>query len=381
MKHAIIYKRPGYYSMGPIPQLLPDGRLAIGLISSPFADHYGLTDWVVLVSEDQGESFHPTDDPTIPLTWPGTHPRERYDRFAAIMPDGSYLATGTVGFEVWPVERQQEAADMGLYTQPHPDRKGDKVVVGMPKMFVQRSRDQGKTWQRREWVVPGIGWMTAFPRSTRLADGTILVPAYVSIHGDESGQTFAWRSGDGGETWRLIPMASSVASSNGDEMGFIEAEPGRVLALLRYNPAQSPVKGYLTESWSDDSGLTWSQPVSTAIKGYPPHMLRLQDGRILCAVTYRWAPMGIRAVLSSDNGRTWDTEHTIILRDDAGTSSTLWARRATVSGVEGDAASGAADVGYPITVQFADGTLFTSYWITTSDGITHAAGTKWRVDQ
>ncbi|MSP13261.1 MAG: exo-alpha-sialidase [Chloroflexi bacterium] len=372
MKHTVVYKRPGYYSMGPVLQLLPDGRLAVGLISSPFADHYGLADWVVVVSEDQGESFHLTDDPTIPLTWPGANTRERYDRFAAIMPDGSYLASGTVGFEVWPVERQQEAVDAGLQVEPHPDHKGDTVVVAIPKMFVQRSRDQGESWQRQEWDVPGFSGMTAFPRSTRLADGTILVPVYAYSHGEERSQTFVWRSADGGDTWHLIPMASSVADMTGDEMGFIEAEPGRVLALLRFNHPRSRVKGYLLESWSNDSGATWSVPMSTGIKGHPPHMLRLQDGRILCVVTYRYRPMGIHAVLSSDNGRTWDTKHTIILRDDGGSASTLRPNYATTSG--------ASDIGYPITVQFADGSLFTSYWFTMADGITHAAGTKWRVD-
>ena len=76
MQHGILYKRPGYYSLGPVPQLLPDGRLTVGVVSSPFADHFGLADWIVLVSADQGETFTATDDRTIPLAWPGALPRE-----------------------------------------------------------------------------------------------------------------------------------------------------------------------------------------------------------------------------------------------------------------------------------------------------------------
>ena len=34
-----------------------------------------------------------------------------------------------------------------------------------------------------------------------------------------------------------------------------------------------------------------------------------------------------------------------------------------------------------ITVQFEDGSLFTCYWITMEDGITHVAATKWRIDE
>lgn len=373
MKHHVVYKQSGRYSMGPVPQLLPDGRLAIGFISSPFADHYGLADWVVLVSDDQGESFHETDDQMIPLTWPGTNPRERYDRFAAILPDGSYLAAGTTGCESWPSDRKAEAEDMGLDARPHPDGSLGSLVVPSPKLFVQRSRDRGQTWERREWVVPGFSWITAFPRSARLADGAILVPVYGRSQEGRRGQTFIWRSGDGGETWRLIPMASSVSDASGSELGLLEIESGRVLALLRHEARGSHVKGYLLESWSEDGGRTWSHPLRTEIKGYPPHLLRLQDGRILCGVTYRTSPMGIHAVLSNDDGRSWETDHTIILRDDAGTSSTLWADHAT--------RGGGSDVGYPVTVQFPDGTLFTCYWITLTDGITHIAATAWRPDE
>ena len=115
-------------------------------ISSPFADHYGLADWVVVVSEDQGRTFRPTDDPTIPLTWPGTTPREQYDRFAAVMPDGTYLAAGAVGIESWPATRRDEATALGRQVAPHPNGSPDEIVVSSPRLFVQRSKDGGRTW-------------------------------------------------------------------------------------------------------------------------------------------------------------------------------------------------------------------------------------------
>ena len=362
--------------MGPLPRLLPDGRLAVGLVSSPFADHFGLADWIVLVSEDQGETFEETNDQTIPLNWPGTTTRERYDRFADILPDGTYLAAGTVGFEVWPKDRREEAVDAGLSVRDHANHLGEEIVVSMPKMFVQRSRDRGQTWERREWFVPGFSWLTAFPRWTRLEDGSILLPVYgVEQYHYPAGrwQAFAWRSDRGGDDWRLFPISSSVSGVKEDEACFLEVEPGRVLALIRHGTKGKLAFGYLLESWSEDGGMTWSQPLRTEIKGYPPHLLRLQDGRLLCGVTYRWEPMGIRAVLSEDNGKTWDVEHTIILRDDAGTASTLWPDHQT--------RAGGSDVGYPNTIQFGDGTLFTCYWITLEDGITHVAATKWRIDE
>ena len=372
MKHSIICKRPNYYTAGPVPQLLPDGRLAIGMIHSPYADHWGLADWLVLVSSDQGETFEETSDQTIPLAWPGSTPRERYDRFADVMPDGSYLAAGAVGLEVWPRERQGEAEAMGLLEHDHPNGKGEEIVIGMPKLFVQRSRDQGQTWERQEWPVPGFSLLFGFPRWIRLQAGNILLPVYGRSQDGSHGQVFVWRSDETGDNWRLLPICSSISDVAGDETCLLEVEPGRVLAHIRHATKGKDVHGYLLESWSEDGGLTWSQPLRTDIKGYPPHLLRLQDGRILCAVTYRWEPMGIHAVLSGDDGKTWDTENTIILRDDAGTASTLWSDHQT--------RGGGSDVGYPITVQFKDGSLFTCYWITGDDGITHAAATKWRVD-
>ena len=284
------------------------------------------------------------------------------------------MAAGTVGFETWPTARRAEAEALGLSARDHPNRRGDEVVVGMPKLFVQRSHDQGRTWQRREWPVPGFSWLTAFPRWVRLTDGTILLPIYGRNHDYSRGQTFVFRSDPRGEDWQLIPMASSIAGVDGDEVGLIEVAPGRVLALIRHAAKGKLTEGYLLESWSEDGGRTWSQPLGTTIKGYPPHILRLQDGRLLCAVTYRWAPMGIRAVLSNDDGRTWDTANPIILRDDGGTVSSLW-----YNAVGHEPGRGGSDLGYPITVQFADGSLFTSYWFTGPDGITHAASTRWRV--
>ena len=371
MQHSIVYNRPGYYSAGPVPHLLPDGRIAVGLISSPFADHYGLTDWVVVVSDDRGETFTVTEDGSIPLCWPGTNPRECYDRYAGILDDGTCLTAGTVGFEVWSKARRSEAEEMGFSIHDHPNLRGEEIVVSTPRIFTQRSNDRGNTWRRKEWIVPGLGWLTAFPRWTRLGSGEILLPMYGANQDGSRGQNFVFRSDPEGHDWRLYPICPGISDVKGDETCFYEVEPGRVLALMRHATNSPLTEGYLLESWSEDGGITWSHPMLTDIRGYPPHIIRLQDGRLLCAVTHRWAPMGIRAVVSGDNGRSWDTTHTIILRDDAGTPSELWH--------EGLHSTGAADVGYPVTVQLDDGMLFTCYWITTEDGITHAAATRWRV--
>lgn len=198
---------------------------AVGVVSSPsFADHYGLADWIVLVSEDHGESFTETDDQTIPLAWPGSLPRERYDRFADIMPDGTYLAAGTVGFEIWAKYRQAEAEELGLSVRDHPNNLGQELLIGMSKLFVRRSRDQGQIWERQEWLVSGFSWMTAFPRWTRLEAGNILLPVYPRNQDGSRDQNFVWRSNSRGDNWRLYPIFSSISDVVSDETAFIETD-------------------------------------------------------------------------------------------------------------------------------------------------------------
>jgi hypothetical protein len=63
--------------------------------------------------------------------------------------------------------------------------------------------------------------------------------------------------------------------------------------------------------------------------------------------------------LSKDGGHTWDADHIVVLRDDH--------------------VGAGGDLGYPISVEIEPGRVFTIYYITLEDGITHIAGTDWRV--
>jgi len=84
-------------------------------------------------------------------------------------------------------------------------------------------------------------------------------------------------------------------------------------------------------------------------------MIRLRDGRLCLTYGYRDAPYGMRARLSSDEGATWGEE--IILRDGGGNH----------------------DLGYPRTVQRADGQVVTVYyWNDRPDGERYIAATLWR---
>ena len=66
MEHFVVLCEEGRYNAFPVLDQLPDGRLAIGCISSPVGDHMGMGDWPVFVSEDRGATWSPSDDPTLP---------------------------------------------------------------------------------------------------------------------------------------------------------------------------------------------------------------------------------------------------------------------------------------------------------------------------
>ena len=68
MQHSTIFRKKGVYGAFPILNHLPDGRLTIGFSLPTFHDHYGLGEWTVLVSTDEGESWAKTDDPATPQT-------------------------------------------------------------------------------------------------------------------------------------------------------------------------------------------------------------------------------------------------------------------------------------------------------------------------
>ena len=91
-------------------------------------------------------------------------------------------------------------------------------------------------------------------------------------------------------------------------------------------------------SVSDDGGYTWTFPEAMGTNGAPPHLMRHSSGAVIMTYGRRTAPFGQRALISRDNGETWEDEY--ILRDDGPDH----------------------DLGYPSTVELPDGSLLTVYY-------------------
>ena len=153
------------------------------------------------------------------------------------------------------------------------------------------------------------------------------------------------RSKDGKE-WGEPVMIPADVVPEGENWSFcephaIELENGRILVVIRvhkYKDGNQFWRGSY-KCHSDDGGKTWSTPEIIADWGFPPHLVQLKNGLIVCSYGYRYGDkMGQRVKVSDDNGDTWSEE--MMLRGDGVTD----------------------DLGYPSTVELDDGTLMTVYY-------------------
>jgi len=119
-------------------------------------------------------------------------------------------------------------------------------------------------------------------------------------------------------------------------------DDGTVLCHIRVQgDTDAGAKVFTTfQSVSRDGGRTWSRPerILDVKGGAPAHIMKHSSGVLISAYGYREAPYGIKVMISNDNGKTWSTGHDIY-----------------VNGIS-------PDLGYPSTVELADGTLLTVFY-------------------
>ncbi len=226
--------------------------------------------------------------------------------------------------------------------------------------FTIRSSDGGKTW---EPLVRSPG--TAPHGPIVLKDGRLL---YVGITYSGSGSIYSGdreeisvaESRDQGRSWQRVseiklPEGEKVA--NFHEPHAVETADGRVIAQIRYHGKGQGKDTRLWQSESKDGGKTWTVAESTAVAGFPPHLICLRNGKLLTVYGRRFYDLGEYACISDDNGRTWDVANEIKL-----------------------AGHFDGDLGYPSSVELSDGRLLTIYYQAEEKGEkTCLMGTMWRL--
>lgn len=215
------------------------------------------------------------------------------------------------------------------------------------------SSDGGRTWDQKDIQLPFMASIACGMNTLQLADGTIIIPVYGRRKADSPDSSWVLRSENYGDTWELRLVAEHPQGTPINEPAIIALKNGRLLIVMRLEGGNDQ----MWQAFSDDRGKTWHSLRDTGIKGHPPNLLRLQDGRILLTYGYRHPPFGIRAAISADEANTWDLEHILELREDGG----------------------GPDLGYPQSVQLGDGTVVTVYYFVEPGGMQYIAGTRWKV--
>ncbi len=267
------------------------------------------------------------------------------DGTLAILPDGTITASWFTSSE-WmnPTYMREEWA-------ARRDRVTRKMLDELGGSWLLRSKDGGHTWDSAPHAMPE--WGAAHSGPFALSDGRLITFGYDTI--DNQVETCAFTSQDQGLTWQRLAVVPSLMmmpddpqneitlgvtlpTSRLNERAFLEITPTHYLVLFR--AVMPEVGSTMLQSESTDGGLHWTMPAELPFWGLPAHLLKLSNGAILCTYGHRRDPWSIRAILSYDNGQSWDVDNIITLDE--------WDDQ--------------PDMGYPMSLELQPGRILTIYY-------------------
>ena len=216
--------------------------------------------------------------------------------------------------------------------------------------WMWRSTDGGVTWSAR-YRAPCHS-----PHGpTALHDGR-LIYCGVTMWTEER-TVGIWESTDDGVNWKRIgtlPTRTGDDSKNYHELYAIESRSGKLIVQLRNHNQNNEHETLQSESIN--GGKTWSVPHSIGVWGFPSHLLRLNDSRLLMTYGHRRKPLGIQARISHDEGSTWGEPLTI-----------------SSDGIN-------SDLGYPSTIECDNGNLVTVWYeILKGSELAQLRQARWRI--
>jgi len=175
-------------------------------------------------------------------------------------------------------------------------------------LWAARSLDEGETWGDNRMIFRG--YTGAINDAKVSSSGHIIVPFSYVVPQPGRLVSACVVSGDNGKSWQL--GEATDIGQQGDHAGalepvVVELRDGRIWMLIRTD------LGHFLQAFSEDNGLTWSEPTATEIvsPSAPCHIIRLASGRL--AIT--WNNFGetstearrsaLSMALSEDDGQTW----------------------------------------------------------------------------
>ena len=230
----------------------------------------------------------------------------------------------------WPAEKIQR----WQATHDRVDAVQREVELGS---WMIRSTDGG-----RSWSAPYRCPVNSPHGPVQLSGGRLLYAGKLFWYGragQHQGRVGVCESADDGQSWRWLAEIPARPGDNFNEyheLHAVEAADGGIIAHIRNHNKTNEMETLQSES--SDGGKTWSMPHSIGVWGYPSHLLRLRDDRLLMSYGHRRDPLGNQARVSDDHGRTWSAAMSI----------------------SSDATS--TDFGYPSTAELGDGSLLTVWY-------------------
>ncbi|MCF7687243.1 MAG: glycoside hydrolase [Cephaloticoccus sp.] len=352
--HQTIYHDPDYYSAWPAVIRAGNGDLLLSFCRT--RQHlYPSGSIVTMRSRDNGR------------TW--SEPVVAYDTLIDDRENGlTVLPDGRIIMHIWSTF-WQAAHFTGLPPGSYPpdlieswikqvndpryiaaaDRQGSWTII---------SNDHGHTWSEPKPGPDSVHGGIALHNSSLLVAAYRHTIGHCAIYGTPDPETPWVKFAD-------IKCPTPDTHRFG-EPHIAQLPSGRIVVMMRYtaiayDDTRDDLK--LWQAWSDDNGHTWSPPERTDLLGFPPHLLVLHDGRMVCSYGYRRSPYGERACVSK-NGTTWSLSDEIVLRDDNANH----------------------DLGYPASVETEPGEILTIYYqkpaLDPVDKHRHKVGifaTRWRV--
>ena len=338
-KQGIISRRtsgPFRYHAWPSIVRLSNGTLAVGASAhrvwhvGPFGKTH------LYLSRDEGQTW------SSPLVVNDTWLDDRDVGLTALPNNGLLLTWFNTNFHILDVRAEslaktytpEELALVNAYRAAaiqNPEQK--------PGSYVRTSEDGGMSWGEATQME-----ISAPHGPALLNDGSLLYFGKTTER-DKNGDLFsvrpviAMRSTDNGKTWKEIgrpPCPPGVDWDGCYEPHAIQLPSGKIVGVIRYE-SQTVLTMYVT--FSEDGGKTWTLPAWMGTSGAPGHLLRHSSGALLCSYGRRTpGDFSERVLVSWDEGATWPMD---ICIDDQAPD---W------------------DLGYPATVELADGSLMTVYY-------------------
>lgn len=330
LRHLSIYEKRDAYSAWPAIARADNGDIVV--LFTRTEEHMAPNGEILLSrSTDNGETWLPPaivydtvlDDRESGVTKLNDGRLLAHFRTVQFRPE-SYTSLPETAYPAETIDRWVEYVQQSEYEEARPLHRAWHSV----------SEDHGVTWSP---TTPG---RDSIHGGVHLQNGTLLVASYR----DDQENVGVYASDTPQGDWARI---SEVVCPRPDRIRFgephiLQLKSGRIVMMIRatakpYDDSSPECK--LWGTYSDDNGRTWAEPYETPLWGFPPHLIQLADGRVLCSYGYRRPPFGQRVCLSED-GVTWKLEDEIVIRDDAPNQ----------------------DLGYPVSIELEPGKILTVYY-------------------